>query len=68
MKRQMTRPGACNDVLGPFALQHNLIRQAAALRHDESVQRIAEMPMVHHGVISSILTFEPHLAAGLCAK
>ena len=65
MKSQMMRPGAFNDVLGPFALEHNLIRQAAALRHDESVQRIAEMPMVHHGVISRILTFERHLPAGL---
>ena len=65
MKSQVLRPGAFNDVLRPIALEHNLIRQPAALGHDEAIERVAEMPMVHHGVILGIRALEPHLAAGL---
>ena len=68
MPSQVVRPGTPNDVPRPFALQHNLIRQAAALSHDEAIERIAEMPMVHHGVILRILTLEPHLPARLRSK
>lgn len=68
MISQMMRPGAFNDVLGPLAFEHNLIRQAAALGHDEEVQRISEMLMVHQRVISRILTLEPHVPAGLCSE
>ena len=68
MIRQMIWPGPLNDVLGPLALQHNLIRQPASLRHDEEIERIAKMPMIHNGVIPRILTLEPHLPAGLHSK
>ena len=62
---QVVRPGPLNDVPRPFALQHNLIRQAAALSHDEAIERIAEMPMVHHGVVPRILAFDRHLPTRL---
>ena len=65
MKSQVLRPGTFNDVLGPIAFEHNLIRQPAALSHDEAIERVAEMPMVHHGVIPGIRALEPHLAPGL---
>ena len=65
MMGQVMRPGTSNDVLGPRAFEHNLIRQAAALSHDEEIERITEMRMVHHRVILRIRAFEPHLAAGL---
>ena len=68
MPSQVVRPGTFDDVLRPFAFQHNLIRQAAALGHDEEIKRIAEMLMVHHGVFPRILTFERHLPAGLGSK
>ena len=65
MPSQVLRPGTFNDVPGPLALEHNLIRQPAALSHNEAIKRIAKMPMVHHGVIPRIRALEPHLAAGL---
>ena len=65
MPSQVLRPGTFNDVLGPLAFKHNLIRQPAALSHNEAIERIAKMPMVHHGIIPGIRTLEPHLAAGL---
>ena len=63
MVRQMPWPRTANDVLRPGALEHDLVRQAAALAQDEEIERIAEMPVVHDRVVGRVRAPQPHLPA-----
>lgn len=68
MMRQALWPTPLYNILCSLALHDNFIRKSARLTHDQHIERVLKIRVVHHGVLRRVLAFQLHAPSAMLVK